>query len=88
MHASGTGVPVNGVNEFDCGIDLVKFAKLIPNGEFIVDTWLTIRVWALGTSVPLATYAGRSGNKIRVNFTQVGVDPCFVETDLNHSLTR
>jgi hypothetical protein len=86
LHGSGTGVPVNGVNEFDAGIDLAKYDKEL--GVALVNDWLVVRVWALGTSVILATFAGRTGSKIRVNFSQTGVDPCFVETELIHSSIR
>jgi len=86
LHGSGTGVPVNGVNEFDIGIDLEKYDKEI--GVAKVEDWLTVRVWALGTSVINANYVGRSGSKIKVNFQQTGIDPCFVESDLAHSIIR
>jgi hypothetical protein len=85
LHSQNSGVPVNGVNEFDTGLDLVG-----PTGlqEVNLDDWLVIRVWALGTAVTNATYAGRNGNKIRVNFVQTGVDPCFVEFEVTHSGVR
>jgi hypothetical protein len=86
LHGSGSGVPENGVNEFNCGIDLERFDKEL--GVAKVDDWLTIRVWALGTSVVSANYVSRSGSKIKVSFQQTGVDPCFVEADLAHSVIR
>lgn len=86
LHGTNTGLPVNGVNEFYVGFDLEKYDKLI--GVQKVSDWLVIRVWALGTSVVSATYAGRTGSRIRVNFVQVGVDPCFVEAELIHSADR
>lgn len=85
LHASATGVPINGVNTFDIGIDLLALENAAdPN----LDDWITIRVWALGTSVLGASYAGRLGNLVFVNFQQTGVDPCFVEAEVTHSLVR
>jgi hypothetical protein len=86
LHATGTGVPTNGVNEFDAGVNLALYDKLI--GAARVDTWLVLRVWALGTSVIGASYVGRTGNKIRVSFQQTGVDSAFIELSMIHSVVR
>ena len=82
LHASGTGVPVNGVNAFDIGIDLTELQ------DVDLDDWIVIRVWSLGPSVNNASYVGRMGNIIFVNFQQTGADQCFVEAEVTHSGVR
>jgi hypothetical protein len=85
LHASATGVPVNGVNVFDIGINIEPPTGLTDKD---LDDWITIRVWALGASVTAASYIGRAGNLISVAFTQSGADQCFVEAEVTHSAVR
>jgi hypothetical protein len=83
MHAAIAGVPSNGVNEFDSGIDLERFDKSIN-----VDDWLVVRVWSLGASVTGATFVARVGNKLRINFQQSGMGQALVEASFTHSVVR
>lgn len=83
LHAQGVGVPSNGVNEFDSGIDLERYGAGLP-----IDDWLVVRVTSLGASVAGATFIGRVGNKLRVNFQQSGGDQAFVEAGFTHSGVR
>jgi len=88
LHSKNTGVPDNGINKFDAGVDLDKLDNLLAGGAAAVDTWLVVRVWGLGPSVTNANYIGRTGNEIRVNFTQLGTDQALVELEIVHSLVR
>ena len=84
LHSFATGVPDNGVNEFDSGLDLERLTKLLPN----LDDWIRVRVYALGLNVTGASFVARVGNNLRVNFQQAGADQCYVTCEVVHSTVR
>lgn len=87
LHSEAQGVPVNGDNEFDAGIDLVRLDEQL-GGEDAVNEWLRIEIFSKGDSVEGGTFVSRTGNKLTVNFTQTGMDEALVIATVTHSGVR
>jgi hypothetical protein len=86
LHSQGQGVPVDGDNEFDAGIDLERYDNELSID--VVNEWLRLEVFGLGDSVEGATFVSRNGSKITLNFTQSGADEALVLATLKHSSVR
>jgi len=87
LHSEVQGVPVNGDNEFDAGIDLVRLDEQL-GGEDAVNEWLRIEIFSKGAEVTGATYVSRTGNKLKVNFAQGAADEALVVATVTHSGVR
>jgi hypothetical protein len=75
LHSSGQGAPINGNQSFDIGIPADK----------IVDDRLVIDVFPLGPSVTAASYVGRVGSVVTMNFAQAGADQVRIQARMEHS---
>lgn len=82
LHSRAIGVPSNGNNEFEHGID--------PRDLRGNEDWLEFYVYPRGSTITAAAYVSLSADltKVTVNFNQAGVDEALVEAKLVHSSVR